>query len=107
MTLLTLNLSHLALAVNLSSHRFESRQQKVSLLSLFLDLQLQSLSVSLGLESQATRDGATLLTLNLSHLALAVNPSSRRDLLLAVSSLDCKRRKLSTPNSTKSTQKSR
>ncbi|TQD85115.1 hypothetical protein C1H46_029399 [Malus baccata] len=48
----------------------------------------------------ATHDGATHLTLNLSHLALAVSPSSCRELLLAVSSLDCKRRKHSTPNST-------
>ncbi|RXH86560.1 hypothetical protein DVH24_021833 [Malus domestica] len=44
-----------------------SRPAQPSLLSVFLKL-----SVSLGLESQATRDGATLLTLNLSHLALAV-----------------------------------
>ncbi|XP_048443039.1 uncharacterized protein LOC125478678 [Pyrus x bretschneideri] len=37
------------------------------------------------------RDGPTLLTLNLSHLTLAVSLSSRCELLLAVSSLDCKR----------------
>ncbi|TQE02669.1 hypothetical protein C1H46_011738 [Malus baccata] len=36
------------------------------------------------------RDDATILTLNLSHLALVVSLSSRRELLLAVSSLDCK-----------------
>nr|XP_028945136.1 uncharacterized protein LOC108172778 [Malus domestica] len=99
------SVSHLAIS-SLDSKRLASS-------SLSLGLQLQSLSVSLklfvslGLESQATRDSATHLTLNLSHLPLAVSPSSRRELLLAVSSLNCKRRKLSTPNSTKSTQKSR